>query len=179
MAGEVVGAVFEVECGNPTQKLVLVALAEHTDKFKAECWPSVTRLMKRCELCRQAVVHHLGELERKRLIVVTRKPGMSNRYSLKPVYHVDHHQSTKQTAPVYHVDPIRQEPSVQPSRGRKPPLFRGAERVSADKEVDRIIQLQRAFKANHPVPWNSAEKAEWAEMVDRKSYLKAGLGAKY
>lgn len=51
----------------PTQKLVLIAVADHAD-HEGKCFPSVSHLVKKTSLCRRSVFSALAELEQGGLI---------------------------------------------------------------------------------------------------------------
>lgn len=51
----------------PTQKLVLIAVADHAD-HDGKCFPSVSHLVKKTSLCRRSVFAALAELEQAGLI---------------------------------------------------------------------------------------------------------------
>lgn len=131
-------AAWQTKTANHTQKLVLLALADNANDG-GECWPSITNIAARCELCRQAVVNQIGAMERAGIVRIERHHGKVNRYilviepvyevdqstaltspphRLPPVYGVDYHPSTTLTTPVYGVDTNRKEPSLEPSLNR-------------------------------------------------------------
>lgn len=73
---------FEQECSTPTQKLVLLALADHHNRKTGRCFPSVARLCDRTQLSKATVFRTLDALRRKGLIDYEKLKGKSNHYTL-------------------------------------------------------------------------------------------------
>lgn len=67
--------------GAPPCKLMLLALAEHTDKNGC-CWPSIARLSTMTGYHRSTVMRTLVELERAGKITRARHRGKATRYRL-------------------------------------------------------------------------------------------------
>lgn len=78
--------------GDPTTKLILLALAEHADS-NGRCWPSIGRLAALTGLHRATVIRVLGRLETDGVIERTRSTGRSTRYKLLLVAQSDQSQS--------------------------------------------------------------------------------------
>jgi Helix-turn-helix domain len=64
-----------------TQKLVLVALADHADHH-GSCYPSIGRVASRCGLSRRAVQKAIRGLESARLLSTQPKTGSRHTYAL-------------------------------------------------------------------------------------------------
>ena len=70
---------FALQLGNPTRKLVLLALANHANE-SGVCWPSIETLRLRAELAhKRAVYTHLAALEAAGFLSVVRAKGAVNR----------------------------------------------------------------------------------------------------
>ncbi len=72
---------FQVQGLSPTQKLVLLALADHANE-DAECWPSVHRISMRTALRERAVRSAIKALAESGLVSVRRRDGGTSRYRL-------------------------------------------------------------------------------------------------
>jgi hypothetical protein len=60
---------------------VLVALADFADE-KGSCWPSLSTLKKRTNLCERAIRTALRMLEENKLLITSHRDGSSSRYFL-------------------------------------------------------------------------------------------------
>lgn len=67
MSVAAITAAWGVNC-DPTQKLVLLALADHTNDESGECWPSLTHICRKTGLGRSTVARALKALESDRII---------------------------------------------------------------------------------------------------------------
>lgn len=71
---------------NPSDLLVLLALADEANDQGGDCWPSMRRVARRARLSVGAVHKAIGRLEAAGLVTVERPkiaaPGKSNRYTL-------------------------------------------------------------------------------------------------
>ena len=91
---------FNLEHRKPTQKAVLIALANHSNPDGGSCHPSVKRIMLYTGLSNTAVANALKGLEAAGLITAFRQMGKRTNYSL----HLDHkavnevHQLTRLTS---------------------------------------------------------------------------------
>lgn len=75
---------FGVQGVTSTQKLVLLALADHANEH-GECWPGLTKLGAKCCLTRRSAYRTLGELRDLGLVAVIQdgtRAGETNRYRL-------------------------------------------------------------------------------------------------
>lgn len=118
---------WETEVGSHTEKLILVALADHSNDQGA-CWPSISRLARRCHLARSSVFDAIKGLKSRGIIEVKVTPGRGSTYTLNrsamrtgpgggPVRQPDPtspprgpHPSGRRTGPVRQPDPNRNEP---------------------------------------------------------------------
>ena len=66
----------------PTEKLVLLALANRHNKDTGKCYPSMTRMAADTGMCRRSVMRAIGKLEKSGLITTQRYGGSSNYYYL-------------------------------------------------------------------------------------------------
>lgn len=81
MSVQIIAKVWEMETSSPTEKLILLALAEHADD-KGHCWPSITRLADKCSVCTRTVIRQLEALATRGLIKAEKENGKVNRYSI-------------------------------------------------------------------------------------------------
>ena len=73
---------MEVRVGDPLAKLLLVALADRSDKETGQCWPSIARLCEDTEMSRASVTRRLCYLEDKGFIQRTQRDQQSTLYTL-------------------------------------------------------------------------------------------------
>lgn len=66
----------------PSEKLVLLALADHAGDETFSCWPSLTHLAKKTGLNRRTVTRLIGSLERQMLIGRIHRGQRSTKYQL-------------------------------------------------------------------------------------------------
>src|ERR1017187_10185244 len=71
MAYNYTDVVFPLKGLSPTDKLVLLHLAEHADKDTGECWPGFGRLADFTGLTRRTVIYSINRLEELEFITVT------------------------------------------------------------------------------------------------------------
>jgi DNA-binding transcriptional ArsR family regulator len=135
---------------SPTQKLVLLALAEHANDGYA-CWPSIHRLQERTGLSRRGVQKALRELEQRGLVSAERGGGRSaNRYALnlpgvqevRATYACDAPQPrTPCTSTAHPVHPNRNRTEIEPSLNPKRVRVRAKE-VTVPDWMDRSLWQQ-------------------------------------
>lgn len=77
---------WKVKTGNPTDKLVLLCLADHADEFGRNCWPGQSRIAAKTGLARQTVSVALSRLADKGLIAVDKIPLADNAVFVKNFY---------------------------------------------------------------------------------------------
>jgi len=124
MSGRVVGRVFERTLGSPTQKAVLLCLAEHANPDGEMSFPSVRRISLETELGESTVRKALSEL-RSRTLIFQAKPPCRHRPA---TYTVNLEAlSGLPLVEVYHPDLSVEEPrplpqSIQPSITEQPDL---------------------------------------------------------
>jgi hypothetical protein len=68
----------------PTEKIVLLALADQASDEGRQCWPSVGRVARRCGLAERTVRHALAALEAKRHLTRDHREGASTDYRIHP-----------------------------------------------------------------------------------------------
>lgn len=66
----------------PTQKLVLVCLADHAGKDGGNCFPAIARVASECCLSERAVQYAMRQLAELGLMTAEPRPGRSTLYSL-------------------------------------------------------------------------------------------------
>lgn len=66
----------------PSQKLVLLALADHHNTKTGQCNPSINRIAGRTCLARRSIERAIGGLEQAGLLVTHKQQGKTSRYSL-------------------------------------------------------------------------------------------------
>lgn len=77
MSVQLMAAVFERGPGNPHQRLLLLALADHADEAGV-CWPSVDRLAAKCAVSARQVQRTLQQLQADGWLVIDRGRGRGN-----------------------------------------------------------------------------------------------------
>lgn len=74
MSIRIMAQIFDMEDVPPTQKLILLALADHADD-QGRCYPSISRLCRRTGLKERAIQSNLKALEIAGLISIVRGAG--------------------------------------------------------------------------------------------------------
>ena len=82
MSIEALNWAFDLPLKKPTQKAVLIALANYADKQGGSCFPSIATIMRCTGLSERAVSPAIKWLEDNGLIVADRKPGRVTQYQL-------------------------------------------------------------------------------------------------
>ena len=82
MSVSIMAAAWTVEC-EPTQKLVLLALADHANDENFQCWPSLTHICKKTNLGRSTVARSLRDLEAARVIDRRKRGQQTTVYVLR------------------------------------------------------------------------------------------------
>ena len=80
---EILRAAWEVEL-SPSDKLVLLSLADHAKNGNGQCWPSVARIVRRTGLSDRQVQRSTSSLASVGLISIIRRAGRSNTYVVHP-----------------------------------------------------------------------------------------------
>lgn len=82
MSNQLLSLVWHARIPSHTQKIVLLALADHADETGL-CWPSLDTLSERCGLSRQAVIDQLEKLQSAGFLKVAQGGGRrANRYTV-------------------------------------------------------------------------------------------------
>jgi hypothetical protein len=68
----------------PSEKIVLLALADQASDEGTQCWPSVGRIARRCGLGDRTVRQALGALEAKQHLTRDHREGSSTQYRVHP-----------------------------------------------------------------------------------------------
>lgn len=121
MSIEMLNWVFLLEMESPTDKSVLLALANHADP-EGYCWPSVRRLCLYTALSERTVQNALRRLEDAGLIGTTERSGTSTMYRLHP--------RTSCTSPPQEVHPTPAAAAPKPSYNHKEPSTLSSKRRS-------------------------------------------------
>ena len=79
MANDLLNAVSDLDLP-PSQKAVLIALANRTGKTTRICFPSIARICKDTSLSRRTVFYALRALESAGLLLRIGKPGNRSKY---------------------------------------------------------------------------------------------------
>ena len=82
MSVSIMAAAWTVEC-EPTQKLVLLALADHANDENFQCWPSLTHICKKTNLGRSTVARSLRDLEAAQVIERRKRGQQTTVYVLR------------------------------------------------------------------------------------------------
>jgi hypothetical protein len=147
MAIRIMAMVFKSGGLTPTQKLVLLALADHANEEGSSVFPSVQRLTIKTGLGERAVRKCLGDFRDSKLLLVVHKAGQHrpteyaiNVQKLTDLRHPDLHQMPSRGAPDAGLD----NPGVHvvPSRGA-----RGAPESSYNHQVNNNRQLRGGANA--------------------------------
>ena len=121
MSLEAINWAWSQVIGNPTRKLVLMALADHVDE-RGECWPSLRRIADRAECEPRTVRRHLRDLEESGFIEIVsqhRPDGSqtSNRYRVAMSGGADNLSGGGDTSVRGGRTPVSpHEPSLEPSK---------------------------------------------------------------
>ena len=85
MSIRIMSAVFESETLGPTERLIMLSLADHADD-EGRCYPSIDRLSRRTGLSERAVQTNIGKLRDQGYIKVVLRgcKGRSNLYFISP-----------------------------------------------------------------------------------------------
>lgn len=112
MSIEMLNWVFLLEMESPTDKSVLLALANHADP-DGKCWPSVARLCLYTALSERTVQNALRRLEGQGLLHCQERTGTSTMYELHP--------RSKCTPPPQEVHPTPAAAAPKPSMNHQEP----------------------------------------------------------
>lgn len=112
MSIEMLNAVFLLEMESPTDKSVLLALANHADP-DGYCWPSIKRLCLYTALSERTVQNALRRLECAGLVSTTERVGTSTMYQLHP--------RSRCTPPPQEVHPTPAAAAPEPSYNHQEP----------------------------------------------------------
>lgn len=120
--------VFEHSQTHYGERLVLLSIANHADRFGANAWPSMASIAQEAGLSTRQVERIVPDLEKKDLVRVERRGGPkgSNRYAILGMAHTDNMSGSVPTSasavPTSAVPPYRHlvrgnrpEPSIEPS----------------------------------------------------------------
>src|SRR5438105_2454555 len=75
---------WDAECDEPSDKLVLVNLADHANT-KGNAWPHLKTVARETGLSPRTIAYALSRLETRGHLSVSRKAGCSHRYNVHPV----------------------------------------------------------------------------------------------
>lgn len=78
----VVHALYSVRGIDPTAKLILVVIADHTNPQTGWAWPSTSRLADLAGVSKRSAIRHIDALEAAGLLVVNRRSGRSSGYRI-------------------------------------------------------------------------------------------------
>lgn len=115
-----VSAAWEAVCDEPSDKLVLVNLADHANA-KGCAWPKLKTLAGETGLAPRTVAYSLHRLELRGHIAVSRRQGCKHRYQVHPKILNAHASATiaaaqplqqsPATIAVVHLQPLQQHPN--------------------------------------------------------------------
>ena len=77
-------AAFDAECDEPSDKLVLVYLADRAN-VNGKAWPHLPTIVRHTGLGRSTIIEAIKRIEARGHLTVGRKAGCSNRYLIHPV----------------------------------------------------------------------------------------------
>ena len=111
-------AVFESETLGPTERLIMLSLADHADDT-GRCYPSITRLARRTGLSERAIQTNMRGLQAKGYLSIAANEGKGgvNVYFVRATPAADAppqqmHPRSRCTLPPQQVHPNHQEPSL-------------------------------------------------------------------
>lgn len=126
MSIRLINKVFESETLGPTERLIMLALADHADE-SGRCYPSIHRLCKRTGLKERSVQANLKKLSDQGYLktIIGGGKGKANLYMVFPYPAAD--------APPHHVHPARDAPQT-------PQEMRAYPAADAPKPLGTIIE---------------------------------------
>lgn len=83
MSVKVTAAVWERSAAEGTDRLVLLALADHADDETWSCWPSLSHLAAKCRISERTVRRSLRDLEAAGEVQTVTRAGTSSRYHIR------------------------------------------------------------------------------------------------
>ena len=117
MSVKIMAAIFESKTLGPTERLVMLALADHADD-EGRCYPSIARLCERTGLSERAMQVRIKALSAEGYLVVNANAGPKgcNVYFVRPYPPQEMHPAgnaprTTCALPPHDVHPNHQEPS--------------------------------------------------------------------
>jgi len=117
---------WDIEAASHTEKLVLLALADNAND-QGYCWPCLSTLARKSQLCERAVRQRIRDLEKKKWLTTKRRPGHSSAYWLKiptPAPDAGLPRHAMPDTPACGAPPPRHamppEPSFEPSKNHHP-----------------------------------------------------------
>lgn len=144
MSIQAVAQVLDFELADPSAKLILIGIANHTSP-NGHCFPSVRLLMRYSGLAESTVREKIRQLEEQKLIEVERTPGKSSIYRLTlPLQRPDHPPPDSGPPPLRQPDPNhnknRKEPSCADAREGLPEDWGPSEKLrrKLDKDYPEI-----------------------------------------
>lgn len=131
-----------------TDRLVLLAIADHADDRGGSAYPSIAHLAEKCAVARTTVMHAIERLEVLGELEVMRRHGSGSTYRIimQPVRQTDQSdQSQERTSPsdgpVAETDqtgpPDGPDRSARRTRNRQEP----STTVNSDPEIDRLCEV--------------------------------------
>jgi hypothetical protein len=150
---------------SPSQKLVLLALADNADD-QGYCWPSIATIAKKCCLTPRSVYQQIAALERQHLLKRQAKHGPSNDYWVLPE---DSNARTARPERRFRVRPVEEmnnphtspEPSaVAPVNQAHPPPAPGSSKPSLQPSVDPSKEESPPNPRNGGIGGNSSLSIE-------------------
>lgn len=83
MSIRIMQRVWDTPCRTHTEKLVVLALADNASD-EGYCYPSISTIAKKCDLCEAAVKKNIRTLAKAGWLTVNSRVGTSNSYSIHP-----------------------------------------------------------------------------------------------
>lgn len=140
---------------SPTEKLVLMALADHSDN-NGICWPGLDGLAEKCGVSTRTVIRAIATLEETGRVVKRIRPGegsgrKSNVYSLNmesgQCANLSHSHRGNVTTMLGNVTPVSPEPSIEPSQEEEgvAASIQLGDGSSYDVTVDLVAELRETY----------------------------------
>lgn len=160
MSIRLMSRVWDFECESPTQKLILLALADNASDH-GKCWPSIPTIARKTQLSERSVFQQISRLSELKWVSVESGGGaLSNRYQLSippeprsPLNHVHPSPECHSPPPLNVVQGTPERRAGKPSENRK-------EEPSLQPDERLILRshLNILFKRNGEARWGCEEE---------------------
>ena len=84
MSIKIMNEAWEIKGLEPTAKLILMCLADHSNEDDRTCWPAISTIARKCDVSRSTVKRHMKCLAQKGVISKRSRTGDSTLYYILP-----------------------------------------------------------------------------------------------